>query len=515
MLRFLQRAPRVLVALAVMVLAAYWEECASAADPRPNVLLILGDDHAAYALSCYDHPVVRTPSLDRLAERGARFTRAYCNAPMCTPSRQSLLTGRMPHAAGVTLLKTPLSGDEITLAEVLRDAGYRTAAIGKMHFNGPLDHGFEQRIDQPQFRQRQEAHPPAPLPDDLAVLGPWRPFRDPASSWLNAARLPYAARDADMAGTFYAQQAAERLQSTDQPFFLVVSFYEPHSPFHFPIEYAGRIDASRLEVPPVGPDDAAGIPLIFRGLSDDEKRGIAAAYYTSVEFLDKNVGLVLDALDASGRAENTLVIYAGDHGYQLGHHGRFEKHAFFEEAIRSPLLMAWSGQIAPRQVIDRFAEFVDLFPTIAAACRVDLPADRHGKSLLPLVAGAATDPPPHDAVFGIYGENEEAMIRTERWKLFYCSGLRARDDGYSTDDPTPGRYVKLFDLQADPGEMHNLATQPDQQSRVAELKGRLVDRLAETARPEWRAPAELSLDEQLDWYVFPVELRAAAGETAR
>ncbi|MBL9123272.1 MAG: sulfatase-like hydrolase/transferase [Planctomycetaceae bacterium] len=486
-----------------------------AADSRPNVLLILGDDHAAYALSSYGHAVVKTPNLDRLAARGARFTHAYCNSPMCTPSRQSLLTGRMPHATQVTLLKSALGEDETTLAEVLQGAGYRTAAIGKMHFNSKLTHGFAERIDQPDHRTWLQARPSAPPADASATLGPWKPFRDPARVWLNSAALPYPARAAEMAGSYFAQQAAARLQQGDEPLFLIVSFYEPHSPFHFPLEYAGRVAAEALPVPTVGPEDAPQIPLIFRDLTDAEKRGIAAAYYTSVQFLDENVGRVLAALDASGRADNTLVIYAGDHGYLLGHHGRFEKHTFYEEAIRAPLMLAWPNHIAAGQQIDELVEFVDLFPTVVAACQATLPADRHGKSLLPLVDGSPPAPPLHDAVFGVYGENEEAMIRTAHWKLIYGSGTRARDDGYATDRPTPGRTVRLYDLAADPAEMHNLAADESQRERVAALEQRLVERLEATCRPGQRAPAGLTIEEQLDWYVFPPELRTVPGSAAR
>ena len=481
----------------------------AAAQERPNVLLILADDHAAYALSCYGSTLVRTPNLDRLAAGGARFVHAYCNSPMCTPSRQSLLTGRMPHASGVTLLKTALSDDEVTLAEVLSSAGYRTAAIGKMHFNSALSHGFEQRIDQPDHRKLLKQHPTAPLPPDIQVLGQWKPFRDPARVWLNSGTLPTAARDAEMAGTYFALEAARYLKESREPFFLTVSFYEPHSPFHFPIDYRGRIDPKVLPVPTVGPEDPPQIPLIFRDLTDSEKQGIAAAYYTSVEFLDKNVGLVLDALEASGRADDTLVIFAGDHGYHLGHHGRFEKHSFYEEAIRAPLLVSWPGKVQPGQAIEQLVEFVDLFPTIAAACHVPLPENRHGKSLLPVIDGSPAAAPLHDAVFGIYGENEEAMVHTVRWKLIYCSGTRARADGYATDEPTPGRQVRLYDLTNDPEEMHNLAGDPQQQSVVSDLKFQLAQRLEASCRPALRAPAGLSLDERLDWYVFPPELREA------
>jgi choline-sulfatase len=128
----------------------------------------------------------------------------------------------------------------------------------------------------------------------------------------------------------------------------MVSFYEPHSPFHFPVEYRGRHKTEEFVAPPVGPEDDGQIPAIFRDLTPTEKQGIAAACYTSVEFLDANVGHVLEALKQSGEDENTLVIYTGDHGYMLGQHGRFEKHCMYEPAIRAPLLMRYPGKVGPR-----------------------------------------------------------------------------------------------------------------------------------------------------------------------
>lgn len=210
---------------------------------RPNVLWIIADDHAAYVTGTYGNRIVRTPNLDRLASSGMRFDRAYCNAPVCTASRQSFLTGRYPRTIGVTLLGTPLPEAETTLAEMLKPAGYDTAAIGKMHFNSQLKHGFELRIDHREHGQWMRGRKRQPIPDDVEVLPPWKPFRDPARIWLNAMYVPYGATDEEMAGTFFARRAADFLaEKRDTPFFLIVSFYEPHSPFRFPIEYRRRHD---------------------------------------------------------------------------------------------------------------------------------------------------------------------------------------------------------------------------------------------------------------------------------
>ncbi len=332
-----------------VVLSAMTAGVAHAETPRrPNVLWICADDHAPYVCGAYGNKIVRTPNLDRLATEGVRFDRAYCNSPVCTASRQSFLTGRYPRSIGVTQLQTALPEGEQTLATLLQAAGYDTAAIGKMHFNSPFTHGFAHRIDLPQHARSLQEHAPKPLPPDLDTQPPWRPFRDPASVWLNSACRPFAARDEDMAGTFFARQGARYLQQRhDKPFFLMVSFYEPHSPFRFPIDYRGKYRPEQFAVPRIGPEDDAQIPAIFRNLSDREKQGILAAYYTSTEFMDKNAGLVLDALKQSGHDADTLVIYTGDHGYMLGQHGRFEKHCCFEPAVRARCSCVGPGTSSP------------------------------------------------------------------------------------------------------------------------------------------------------------------------
>src|SRR5262249_55350894 len=171
-----------------------------------------------------------------------RFDRAFCNSPVCTASRQSFLTGRYPRTIGVTQLSTALPESETTLAELLRDAGYQTAAIGKMHFNSDLTHGFETRVDLADHQKWLQAKGQAPFPAEIEIQPPWKPFCDPARVWLNSQAKPFGAVAADMPGTYLADQAAQYLAqraadggSPARPFFLMVSFYEPHSPFHFPV----------------------------------------------------------------------------------------------------------------------------------------------------------------------------------------------------------------------------------------------------------------------------------------
>jgi choline-sulfatase len=448
---------------------------------RPNVLWIVADDLAPYAVGAYGCTRVKTPNIDRLAAEGLRFDRAYCNSPVCTASRAAFITGRYPRTVGVTQLKTPLPEGEPTLATLLKAAGYDTAAVGKMHFNSALTHGFDLRLDLAEHQAFLKEKGKKALPAGVEVQPPWRPFKDPASVWLNSTCRPFGAVDEDMPGTYFAGRAAKYIADRrDRPFFLMVSFYEPHSPFHFPVEYRGRHRPDEYPVPRVGPEDDWQIPAIFRELSDKEKQGIIAAYHTSVEYLDRNVGVVLDALKESGRDRDTVVVFIGDHGYMLGQHGRFEKHCCYEPAVRAPLIVRWPGHVKPGRTTAALVEFIDIVPTLLEACGRPVPDAVQGKSLGGVLAGEKKEHREH--VIAEYSENEEAMIRTGRWKLVYGTGKRQREDGYATGRPLPGRTVLLYDEENDPDEMTNLAKKPEHAKRVEELTARLAEHMRRTAR---------------------------------
>ena len=364
---------------------------------KPNFLFILADDHAGYVMGCDGNRAAHTPNLDRLSAQSMRFAAHHCNAPVCTPSRQSFFTGQLPHSAGVTLLGTPLSPGKPTLAKQFRQAGYRTAVFGKMHFNRPAApglHGFDVMMTEGEITRAWMADvKPRPAPAGApAKPAQWRPFRDPARIWLDADNLPFARYDEDMRGTYIGRQAIRYLEENrDQPFALWTSFQEPHSPFDFPLEDRGLFDPKQFPVPRVGPEDAWQIPKIFRDLTDDDKRGIIAAYYTSAAFLDRNVGRVLDALRRLGLDDNTFVIYMADHGYDLGQHGRFEKHCGYDPALRVPLLMRYPGRIRAGVVHD-LTEHVDVPATIVDLMGLDPLPVMHGRSLRPYLEGGAVGP---------------------------------------------------------------------------------------------------------------------------
>lgn len=465
----------------------------------------MADDHAAYVHGADGDRLAQTPHLDRLAREGLRFTQHYCNSPVCTPSRQSLLTGQLPHLAGVTQLRTSLHPDKPTLAKQLREAGYQTAAFGKMHFNRPGMpglHGFDTCMTEDRINAAwREKVQPAPLPEGVETQTlPWRPFKTPAAQWLNARTLPYPRSDEQMRGTFIARSACDYLEANaGKPFALWVSLHEPHSPFDFPVEDRGRFDPGSFTVPRVGPEDAWQIPLIFRELSEEQKRGIIASYYSSAHFLDRNLGRVLTKLKALGLEENTLVVYTADHGYCLGHHGRFEKHCGYDPAMRVPLLARWPGRIKPG-VVTEFTEHIDLGPALLELLGAPALPVQHGLPLTPYLRGARP-PRPRDHVFVEYLENEEVYIRDNRWKFIYCSGKRRRLDGYETDQPTPGRTMRLFDLRRDPGEFRDLSAR--EPKVVAMMMARALERFRATHPDAAAEPRGLAPADALDYYLPP------------
>jgi arylsulfatase A-like enzyme len=453
----------------------------------PNLLILIGDDHAAYTLGVDGDTHGATPRIDALARQGVYLRRAYCNSPLCTPSRQSIITGRLPHAVGVTRLQTPLPESAVTLGDWLGDHGYETAAVGKMHFNSTLTHGFDTRIDTPEWEKWLKTH----LSRGVDHRLPWHPFRDPARVWLNADHKPCGLPDRAMEATYFADQAADYIRRhKDGPFALVVGFNEPHSPFKFPDDWPHRYSPEAFEAPTSTPADRAALPKVFQGLTPEEARSIRAAYYTSISYVDSKVGHVLDALDASGLADNTVVVYLGDNGYMTGQHGRFEKHCFYEPAVRIPVVIRWPKGIKGGRQITEMIEGVDLLPTLLELLGVDAPPGLHGRSMADLVRGKAGGEG-RSYIFSEYLDNEEAMIADSRHKLIVGTGARKRTDGYVTDVPTPGPYVRLYDRESDPNEDVDLADRPEMADTKRWLIDALFERITSTRNPDDQAPPGL------------------------
>jgi arylsulfatase A-like enzyme len=485
-------------------------------DPVQNVLLIIGDDHSKEVVGSYGNDIVRTPEIDRFATEGVQFNNAYTNAPLCSASRQSLLTGKYPHATGVTLLFTPFQDNKNeTVAEQLRQHGFKTAAIGKMHFNnwiwgeiykeGPPDHGFDIRVTGRDHERYLEQHPPREIPEGIET---WS--RDDAKTTAyrkNARTLPQPCFDKDCEGTYFANKTVELMkENKDNRFFITVGFHEPHAPFNFPIEYEGKYDPQNMPLPEGSPEDDRWIPEQFKDLTEEERRGIIASYYTSTEYLDKNVGIILNGLKDLGLEENTLVIYVGDHGYLLNDHKRFEKHTMWEESIKAPFILKAGDRFGSDREIDELMEFIDITPTILDIAGVPKMEEIQGKSLLPLLQGETEEH--KEYVFAEFLEDNKAMVAFDRWKYIFSSGIRDLGQSYATGKGAPGITHRLYDLKNDPGETTNVAHKPENQEILRKMQLEMLETFKETAPYADQMPTNMTLEGKLVWFCYPRDVGA-------
>jgi choline-sulfatase len=465
-------------------------------------LIIVADDHSGLYLGVAGDRFKATPNLDALAREGVLFNRAFCNSPLCTPSRQSFITGLLPHAVGVTRLETRLPETALTLGHWLSVLGYRTAAIGKMHFNSPSHHGFELRVDTADWEADLKQHPPAGGDHQR----PWRPFVDPPPVWLNARCQDTGLPAQSMESTYFVDRAISYMnQNRDRPFALVVSFYEPHAPFRFPREWLGKYRPEQFPAPRASARDLDEQPRPFRQLSAEHFQGVQAAYYTSLSFLDAQIGRLLRSLKGNGLEQRTLVVYLGDNGYLLGQHGRLEKHCFYEPAVRVPLILRWLDHLPAGKSRHDLVELVDVFPTVCDLLGVPKPPLLHGIDLLPEIEGkpgART----HDFIFSEYPENEEAMVRTDRNKLIVGTGRRMRKDHLGSGQPLSGPCQRLFDLEHDPEENNDLADDPHYDSVRTEMLAKMRDRFKSTWTGPEPIPQGLSALETIHWCLKPRDL---------
>ncbi|GAB3222655.1 sulfatase family protein [Spirosoma arcticum] len=470
-------------------------------NPLRNVIVIIGDDHAAHDLGCYGNPVVRTPNLDRLAGQSAQFERAYVNSPVCTPSRQSFLTGKMPHAAGVTLLTTALPDTTYTLAEHLKKQGFKTACIGKTHFNSELTHGFDELVWQKEYNEYLKTVQET-LPATVRYSQAKHPWNDPVQVFWNAEGLPAPHHDEYDIGTFFANRVNDFLdRNRANRFCLWVGFKEPHAPFNFPIEYANRYQPDELILPTGSPEDDRYEPLVFKALTTADRRGIMRSYYTSTEYLDKNIGLILDKIQSLNLTNETLIIYLGDNGYLLNHHKRFEKHTMWEEAVRVPLIIR--AGVGNPQVISSLTEMIDLAPTILAALGVETMPGLHGKSLLPLLAGQTNRH--KDLIFSEYLPDNKAMVRTAQYKYVFTNGKRDLGMGYATGNPPAGIHHELYDLQHDSRETTNVFTKAAYRKIGQDLQNRMLAVFRQTHPNAGLVAKNQPVDRQLAAFCEPPE----------
>ena len=482
-----------------------------AAGDRPNIVFIMSDDHAVRAVSAYGDSLVDTPNIDRIAAAGVRFDRAYVGNALCGPSRATLLTGLHSHGNGFysNEWSGAFDGNQQTLPRLLQDAGYQTAVIGKWHlYSDPVGFDHWEVIDN-QFEQGTYYNPvfrrPAGTEETTGYVADL--VTDKAIAWLGSAK------------------------TAGQPFFLIYNHKTPHRDWlPGPQELAAWDEQARVPEPATLQRDLRRSNRARRearmSIADDmtnndvklsmtgnltpeqarlweqafgpgnrefEKRELSASeelrwkyqryiksYLASIQSMDRQIGRLLDYLEAQQMMENTIVIYTSDQGFFLGENGWFDKRWMDEVSSRIPLLMQWQGRIAPGRSTEALVQNIDFAPTLLAAAKLEPAMPMHGVSLLPLLGEEPVEWN-RDLYYhfyenpGFHGVARHYGVRGERYKLVHY---------YENGD------WELFDLQADPTDQVNLYGEPGYADITRDMKVRL-DRLREAYRvpdQEPRAP---------------------------
>jgi len=433
--------------------------------PKPNVLFIAVDD-MNNDLGCYGHPLVKSPNIDRLAARGTRFDRAYCQFPLCSPSRVSLLTGLRPDTTKIFELQTDFRKktlpDVVTLPQLFGDNGYFVARVGKIfHYGNPGQIGTNGLDDEKSWQKR--FNPKGRDKTEEAKIVNHTKGRGLGSS---LSFLAAEGTDEEQTDGLVANQTIQLLEENkDRPFFIAAGFYRPHCPYVAPKKYFDMYPLEQVpfKVEPKSHLDRLLKPAISNvapfpnyGLDEAKLREAKRAYYATISFTDAQVGKLLDALDRLNLTENTIVVFWSDHGYLLGEHGLWMKQNLFEPSARVPLIVAAPGQKSKGIGSPRTVELLDLYPTLADLAGLKPPATLHGETLRPLLADAKAprDRPAFTQVWrgGFAGHS----VRTERWRY--------------TEWDNGKRGSELYDHDADPGEYTNLASDPRHAETVQNLK---------------------------------------------
>ena len=470
---------------------------------QPNVLFIAVDDLNC-RIGCYGDPVAKTPNLDRLARRGVRFDRAYCQFPLCNPTRVSLLLGRYPTTTETVDFARPalLGRDWVTLPQHFRENGYAVELRGKVfHYPEPKPWSAGEEA----VRKEQEIHRKM-----IADLTRWEPYRTqspPTTHWVEMLRtwanvfhpadehvdfetkLKDYEWPADVKNANQAIELLERWAPSGKPFFLGLGFFKPHVPLVAPRRFFDMYPPEKMPLP----DDFAPTPtaddsvprcalrynldLFYEERPTPERaREAIAAYYACISFMDDQLGRVLDALERLGLRDNTIIALWGDHGWHLGEKGMWAKGTLFDVAAHAPLIIVDPRRKPAGQGCPRTVEFVDIYPTLTELCGLPRPPGLEGASLAPLLENPAAvwDRP----AFSVVAREDwlGRSMRTERW----CY----------TEWDYGRRGVELYDLQADPRESKNLAKNPALAPVIAELREKLRNSPVAGESPFRAAPLE-------------------------
>jgi arylsulfatase A-like enzyme len=489
------------VLIASILVASYLAGPLAAAE-KPNVLFLISDDLNNF-LGCYGDPRAKTPNIDLLAARGVLFDRAYCAFPLCGPSRNALLTGLYPNSTGIhanqQIFRQTIPS-QVSMPQAFRQAGYFAGRIGKLyHYNVPKSIGTNGHDDPGSWemelnpagvdRLEEEGNIFTLTPGQFGGTLSW--YASPKSDKYHTDGL--MAEDAE----WVLERCARR---KDRPFFLAVGFFRPHTPYVAPKDpYFGYYPEKDMPVVQGVKEDQADIPPAGLGsykkeqdkLTDDLRRRCIQAYYASISFMDAQVGRVVDALERLGLADNTIIVFTSDHGYHMGEHGLWQKMSLFEESARVPLLIVAPGTARKGTVAKSPVSLVDVFPTLAELCGVKAPDNVQGQSLVPMLK----DPGIAGRGWAITqvsrgGGRARATVTTDvssNDRHFFGYSLRTPRWRYTEwDEGRQGR--ELYDHDADPREITNLAKDPAHAKTIEQLTQQLRAAVKTTFPPSGVSP---------------------------
>ena len=474
---------QVLMVLATMVTTL---TCSPAAEKRPNVLFIVCDDlNTHVSTSGYQHIV--TPAWDKLASAGMTFSRAYCQYPVCDPSRASFLHGLYPESTGIVSNTTDIRvvrPGTVSLPQAFKEQGYWTAATGKVFHNAKMDHGEGAWNEVVRYRNDEMPIEAKARKEFEAKRGPvterknrkkWKAFLPTVATQTRGQQPGYGPSgltDAQHADGKNARQAVAWLDNksyAEKPFFMAVGIHKPHGPFLAPDAYFDLYPTEKLKfnAPPADFWDHApksamvkrykGFGFEFGVENDSLRREYMQAYHACISFIDAQIGTILASLKKNGLWENTIVVLTSDHGYQLGEHFMWGKVTLFEVCNRVPLIIRVPGTTAAGSSSEGLVEMVDFFPTLAELCGVKTPDDLQGTSMIPMLE----DPEAlgKDVVYTVVSRGPKLgkAIRTKRWRYARWS------DG-----------EELYDLVNDIEEHHNLARSANHKSTLDTMRAHLT-----------------------------------------
>jgi iduronate 2-sulfatase len=453
------------------VLVFFLVACSGKAQEKKNVLFIIADDLNCY-LGSYGHQLAKTPNIDKLAEEGLLFENAYCNFPLCGPSRASMMTGLYPdqnNVKGNAILIRDRVPDAVTMTQVFMNHGYAATRIGKIyHYNNPGDIGTPGHDDpaswshtiNPRGRDKDEE-------DQIFSLVPGS--FGAVLSWLAAEGTDEEQTDGIVATEAIAQ--LEKHAASGEPFFLGVGFYKPHTPYVAPKRYFELYPREQISVPEVPEGYLESLPepaqriLTMRKPQIDLPDSLAVsaiqAYLATISFLDAQVGRVLDALEQNGLKDNTIVVFTSDHGYHMGEHGHYQKRTLFEYSARIPLIISYPGQSKKGQRTGSIVEMIDFYPTLCEMAGLEYPEHISGKSMVPVL------------------NNPRKKIRKDALTQTVFDGYSVITDRYRYIRWGEGGegMVELYDIRNDPGEMINLVGREKYEKVMKELDKQLNKRV--------------------------------------